>query len=158
MALQPTPQGVVAGSIPLFAGHPAHELLPISTVRALLDALWSEPDVVRLFNYGDEQGNRQLIDFLAARRQRRSGMIVIQGVAISPTRAPNPMNINDVCATGNSACGARASPIRWPIRAKTIKPTRRQITKALMASFSPCLAQSVSRLMRLQACDDRGCR
>jgi len=76
MALQPTPQGVVAGSIPLFAGHPAHELLPISTVRALLDALWSEPDVVRLFNYGDEQGNRQLIDFLAARRQRSEKLTV----------------------------------------------------------------------------------
>ncbi|MDE2949307.1 MAG: PLP-dependent aminotransferase family protein [Chloroflexota bacterium] len=76
MALQPTPQGVVAGSIPLFAGHPAHELLPISTVRALLDAVWSEPDVVRLFNYGDEQGNRQLIDFLAARRQRSEKLTV----------------------------------------------------------------------------------
>ncbi|MCY4021461.1 MAG: PLP-dependent aminotransferase family protein [Chloroflexi bacterium] len=70
MDLQSSPQGVVAGSIPLFAGHPAHELLPISTVRTLVDSIWSGPDVVRLFNYGDEQGNRQLIDFLAARHQQ----------------------------------------------------------------------------------------
>jgi len=76
MDLQSTPQGVVAGSIPLFAGHPAHELLPISTVRRLVDSMWSQPDVVRLFNYGDEQGNRQLIDFLAARLQRSENLPV----------------------------------------------------------------------------------
>lgn len=70
MSLQPTPQGVVAGSIPLFAGHPAYELLPISSLRPLVDAVWSGTEVARLFNYGDERGNRQLIDFLAARHQR----------------------------------------------------------------------------------------
>ena len=76
MDSQSSPQGVVAGSIPLFAGHPAHELLPISTVRRLVDSIWSQPDVVRLFNYGDEQGNRQLIDFLAARLQRSEHLAV----------------------------------------------------------------------------------
>ncbi|MCY4072781.1 MAG: PLP-dependent aminotransferase family protein [Chloroflexi bacterium] len=76
MDLQPTPQGVVAGSIPLFAGHPAHELLPISTVRTLVDSVWSQPDVVRLFNYGDEQGNQQLIDFLSARLQRSENLSI----------------------------------------------------------------------------------
>ena len=74
MGAQSTPQGVVAGSIPLFAGHPAHELLPISTVRPLVDAIWSQPDVLRLFNYGNEQGNQQLIDFLAARLQRSENL------------------------------------------------------------------------------------
>lgn len=76
MDSQSSPQGVAAGSIPLFAGHPAHELLPISTVHTLVDSIWSQPDVVRLFNYGDEQGNRQLIDFLAARLQRSENLVV----------------------------------------------------------------------------------
>lgn len=70
MDQQSSPQGVVAGSIPLFAGHPAHELLPVSSVRELVDAIWAGSDVLRLFNYGDEQGDRQLIDFLAGRFQR----------------------------------------------------------------------------------------
>lgn len=70
MDLQPTPQGIRAGSIPLFAGHPARELLPIAAVRAVVDAIWAQPGAARLFNYGDEQGNRQLIDFLAARLQQ----------------------------------------------------------------------------------------
>lgn len=76
MDLQSSPQGVVAGSIPLFAGHPAHELLPISALRRLVGSIWSGPDVLRLFNYGDEQGNRQLIDFLAARHQQSENLNV----------------------------------------------------------------------------------
>ena len=67
MELRTTPQGVVAGSIPLFAGHPAHDLLPIADVREIVDAIWAKPDATRLFNYGDEQGNAQLIEFLASR-------------------------------------------------------------------------------------------
>ena len=67
MQVQTTPQGVVAGSIPLFAGHPSQDLLPINEIREIMDAVWSRADVTRLFNYGDEQGNAQLIDFLVER-------------------------------------------------------------------------------------------
>ncbi len=69
-------QGVVAGSIPLFAGHPSPELLPIEGIQSVLDAAWSEKHITRLFNYGDEQGNSQLIDFLAQRlnHQERLGI------------------------------------------------------------------------------------
>ena len=74
MVAQPTSQGVVAGSIPLFAGHPAHDLLPITNIRAIVDAAWTTPDVTRLFNYGDEQGNAGLISFLARRLQNRRGI------------------------------------------------------------------------------------
>ena len=77
MALQTSPQGVVAGSIPLFAGHPARELLPIAAVREIVDAVWAQPDkpdVARLFNYGEERGNRALIDFLAARLLRSENL------------------------------------------------------------------------------------
>ncbi len=74
MALQASPQGVVAGSIPLFAGHPARELLPIAAVREIVDAVWAGADAARLFNYGEERGNRALIDFLAARHQRSENL------------------------------------------------------------------------------------
>ena len=76
MDLHTAPQGVVAGSIPLFAGHPAHELLPISDVRGIVDTIWAQPDVTRLFNYGDEQGNPRLLDFLTARLQRSESLEV----------------------------------------------------------------------------------
>ena len=76
MDLHTAPQGVVAGSIPLFAGHPAHELLPISDVRGIVDTIWAQPDVTRLFNYGDEQGNPRLLDFLTARLQRSESLKV----------------------------------------------------------------------------------
>ena len=76
MIAQPTSQGVVAGSIPLFAGHPAPDLLPIADIQAIVDAAWARPDVVRLFNYGDEQGNAQLIDFLVERLQREERLQV----------------------------------------------------------------------------------
>ena len=65
-----TPQGVVAGSIPLSAGHPAHDLLPIADIQNALDAAWGQPTVAQMFNYGDEQGNRRLIDFLVERLNR----------------------------------------------------------------------------------------
>lgn len=76
MIAQPTSQGVVAGSIPLFAGHPAHELLPIADIQTIVDAAWTKPDVVRLFNYGDEQGDARLISFLAQRLLDEEGLRV----------------------------------------------------------------------------------
>ncbi len=66
----------MAGSIPLFAGHPAHDLLPIADFQAIVDAAWSKPDVVRLFNYGDEQGDARLIGFLARRLLEAEGLRV----------------------------------------------------------------------------------
>lgn len=67
MMEQNAPQGVVAGSIPLFAGHPAYELLPIAAVQRTVDAVWGKPTAAQMFNYGDEQGNPRLIEFLARR-------------------------------------------------------------------------------------------
>ena len=61
---QHTPQGVVAGSIPLFAGHPSHELLPIRDVQRTVENAFAQKNVTRLFDYGDEQGNPDLIAFL----------------------------------------------------------------------------------------------
>lgn len=63
---QSTPQGIVAGSIPLFAGHPAPELLPMRGIGSVL-AGWDEHPPLRAFNYGDEQGDPKLLDFLLAR-------------------------------------------------------------------------------------------
>lgn len=62
-----TSQGVVAGSIPLFAGHPAHELLPVAGIQDRLNTLFRQPDIYRMFNYGDEQGDSDLINFLVER-------------------------------------------------------------------------------------------
>lgn len=76
MIAQPTSQGVVAGSIPLFAGHPAHDLLPIADIQAIVDRAWTKADVTRLFNYGDEQGDARLISFLAQRLQDEEGLRV----------------------------------------------------------------------------------
>ena len=76
MAGHSAPQGVVAGSIPLFAGHPAPDLLPIVPIRQVMDAVWARPDVTRLFNYGDEQGNAQLIGFLADRLRREESLSI----------------------------------------------------------------------------------
>ena len=67
MILQNTPQGVVAGSIPLFAGHPAHDLLPIAGIQRAVESLWRGGNVARMFDYGDEPGNPQLIEFLVER-------------------------------------------------------------------------------------------
>lgn len=86
MKLENTPQGVVAGSIPLFAGHPSHELLPIAGVQRAVESVWRGGDVTRLFDYGDEQGNPQLIEFLVERLQRnellsisRENLMIIGG-------------------------------------------------------------------------------
>ena len=68
--LQSAPQGVVPGSIPLFAGHPAHELLPDAGIARALDSVWQSPERRRLFDYGAEQGNPDLIDFLVERLRR----------------------------------------------------------------------------------------
>ena len=74
MKLQNTPQGVVAGSIPLFAGHPAHDLLPSAGIQRAVESLWRGGNVTRLFDYGDEQGNPQLIEFLVERLNRAEGL------------------------------------------------------------------------------------
>ncbi len=86
MILENTPQGVVAGSIPLFAGHPSHDLLPIAGVQRAVEAIWRGGNVTRLFDYGDEQGNPQLIDFLVERLNRveslgitRDNLMIIGG-------------------------------------------------------------------------------
>ncbi len=71
MNLESTPQGVVAGSIPLFAGHPSRDLLPIDGLRRVIAAAWQAGRVARFLDYGDEQGNPQLIDFLVERLNRR---------------------------------------------------------------------------------------
>lgn len=63
---QSAPQGIVAGSIPLFAGHPAPELLPVRGIGRAL-AGWGARPPLRAFNYGDEQGDPKLLDFLLAR-------------------------------------------------------------------------------------------
>ena len=74
MKLADTPQGVVAGSIPLFAGHPAHDLLPIRGVQRTIDALWRKRGITGLFGYGDERGNPDLRDFLVERITRLDGL------------------------------------------------------------------------------------
>lgn len=86
MILESRPQGVVAGSIPLFAGHPSHELLPIAGVQRAVEAIWRGGGVTRLFDYGDEQGNAQLIEFLVERLNRvealglrRENLMIIGG-------------------------------------------------------------------------------
>ena len=67
---QSTPQGVVAGSIPLFAGHPSHDLIPIQDFQRTVESAFSQ-NVWRLFDYGDEQGNPDLIQFLVERFNQR---------------------------------------------------------------------------------------
>lgn len=86
MNLENTPQGVVAGSIPLFAGHPSHDLLPIAGVQRTVESVWRGGNVTRLFDYGDEQGNPQLVDFLVERLNRveslgisRDNLMIIGG-------------------------------------------------------------------------------
>ncbi len=74
MILESVPQGVVAGSIPLFAGHPAYDLLPHNGIRQTIDDIWRKPGLTRLFNYGDEQGNPELIDFLVERLRRQESL------------------------------------------------------------------------------------
>ena len=61
-----TPQGVVAGSIPLFAGHPSHDLVPIDALQQTLESAF-DTNKWRMFDYGDEQGNPDLIAFLVER-------------------------------------------------------------------------------------------
>ena len=74
MKLEATPQGVVAGSIPLFAGHPSPDLLPIDGLGRVMSAAWQKGGVGRFLNYGDEQGNPQLIDFLVERLNRAEAL------------------------------------------------------------------------------------
>lgn len=74
MNLESLPQGVVAGSIPLFAGHPSPDLLPIDDLQRIIRSAWDAPNVARFLNYGDEQGNRQLIEFLVERLNRREDL------------------------------------------------------------------------------------
>ncbi|MCY4062686.1 MAG: PLP-dependent aminotransferase family protein [Chloroflexi bacterium] len=69
-----TPQGVVAGSIPLFAGHPSFDLLPVDALQRVIAAAWQGRGVARFLNYGDEQGSPQLIEFLVERLNRREDL------------------------------------------------------------------------------------
>ena len=76
----------MAGSIPFFAGHPAHELLPILGVQHAMDGAWEGPNLTQLFDYGDEHGNPQLIEFLVERLNRverlgisRENLMIIGG-------------------------------------------------------------------------------
>ena len=71
-----TPQGVVAGSIPLFAGHPSLDLLPVDALQRVIAAAWQDSSVARFLNYGDEQGNPRLIDFLVERLNRREDLAI----------------------------------------------------------------------------------
>ncbi len=86
MIMDITPQGVVAGSIPLFAGQPAQDLLPIAGIQRTLDTVWRGRGVAQLFLYGVERGNPQLIDFLVERLGRvesleisRDNLMIIGG-------------------------------------------------------------------------------
>lgn len=62
-----TSQGVVRGSIPLFAGHPSRDLIPNLAIQETLSSAWQSKDSARMFDYGDEQGDPDLISFLAKR-------------------------------------------------------------------------------------------
>ena len=86
MKPEATPQGIVAGSIPLFAGHPSRELLPVDDLQRIISAGWAGRGVGRYLNYGDEQGDSQLIDFLVERFNRnetlgisRENLMIIGG-------------------------------------------------------------------------------
>ncbi|MDE2855374.1 MAG: PLP-dependent aminotransferase family protein [Chloroflexota bacterium] len=86
MKPEATPQGIIAGSIPLFAGHPSRDLLPIDELRRIMSAGWAGRRVGRFLNYGDEQGDSQLIDFLVERFNRsemlgisRDNLMIIGG-------------------------------------------------------------------------------
>ncbi len=68
-----TPQGVVAGSIPLFAGHPSHDLIPIDALQQTVKSAF-DTSMWRMFDYGDEQGNADLINFLVERFNRRENL------------------------------------------------------------------------------------
>ena len=76
MSLDSTPQGVVAGSIPLFAGHPSLDLLPVDSLQRVIESAWKDGSVARFLNYGDEQGNPQLIDFLLERLNSREDLAI----------------------------------------------------------------------------------
>jgi 2-aminoadipate transaminase len=71
---QSTLQGVVAGSIPLFAGHPSHDLLPILDIQQTIESAFGQADVWRMFDYGDEQGDPDLITFLVERFNRQENL------------------------------------------------------------------------------------
>ena len=74
MKPEATPQGIVAGSIPLFAGHPSRDLLPVDDLQRIVSAGWAGRGVGRYLNYGDEQGDSQLIDFLVERFNRSEAL------------------------------------------------------------------------------------
>ncbi|MXX81867.1 MAG: PLP-dependent aminotransferase family protein [Chloroflexi bacterium] len=82
---QSAQQGIIPGSIPLFAGHPAPDLLPAHGIGAVL-AGWDERPPLRAFNYGDEQGDPLLLDFLLARLNgietlgiKRDNLMIVPG-------------------------------------------------------------------------------
>jgi 2-aminoadipate transaminase len=68
-----TPQGVVAGSIPLFAGHPSHDLIPLADLQQTVESAF-DTNMWRMFDYGNEQGNLDLINFLVERFNQRENL------------------------------------------------------------------------------------
>jgi len=66
-----TSQGVVAGSIPLFAGHPSPDLIPAADIQQIIADAWRDDSSARMFGYGDEQGDSELIEFLVNRFNER---------------------------------------------------------------------------------------
>lgn len=71
---QYTSQGVVAGSIPLFAGHPSPDLLPIEAIQHVLNQSFEQSTITRMFNYGNEQGDLDLISFLVDRFNQKEDL------------------------------------------------------------------------------------
>ncbi len=69
-----TSQGVVKGSIPLFAGHPSRDLIPAREIQQIIDEGWRDASSMRMFEYGDEQGDPDLIGFLVERFNARENL------------------------------------------------------------------------------------
>jgi len=69
-----TSQGVVAGSIPLFAGHPSPDLIPAADIQQIIADAWRDDSSSRMFDYGDEQGDPDLIRFLVERFNERESL------------------------------------------------------------------------------------
>ena len=66
-----TSQGIVAGSIPLFAGHPSRDLIPANEIQQIIAEAWHDESSMRMFEYGNEQGDPDLIAYLVERFNER---------------------------------------------------------------------------------------
>lgn len=69
-----TSQGVVAGSIPLFAGHPSRDLIPTVEIQQVINEAWRDEASMRMFEYGNEQGDLDLIAYLVERFNERENL------------------------------------------------------------------------------------